>query len=794
MPSSLTCPSDEELLAVAAGEEPADDSRHHLAGCPMCRERLENLRGELAQLQRAVPKSVLSPSTGSELRCEPRAALLFGLLALKNGLVDQDQLIDAVRAWVRADDCVMADILIARGYLDNEQRALLDGLVALQLRKHGGSAERILPAQEGGGVAREALAKPCGPEGEATLTHDGPGSTETDRTGSYAVGASTSDGQRFRVLRPHARGGLGAVFVAHDAELNREVALKQIHTEHADDPRSRARFLLEAEVTGRLEHPGIVPVYGLGYDRDGHPFYVMRLVRGDNLKDTILRFHAAEGPSLDPAERARALRELLGRFVDVCNAVGYAHSRGIIHRDLKPSNILLGPYGETLVVDWGLAKLIDCYVEGSDTDEIALRSAAVSGSTETQPGSIIGTPAYMSPEQSAGRVDLLSPASDIYSLGTILYCILTGRSPFEGTEVGQIPGKVQRGEFTPPSGVDRTIDPDLEAICLKAMALDPADRHPSARQLVDDIERWLASDYEKLQEAYEELQQVRQQLETAVGQLLGAKELAAAGNILRGVSNSVDTPIYLVSGSLEILQKYVVEIHDLLMLYKEADPLLEREQPGLLARIRAMAESVGVSYTLENLEKMRARTTKSLGDIRQKLADFPTSTSNEGHYDVDLNDEIISALNLLSGVASRKRVRIDLKIDRLPKVLCCPAKIGLVVINLVTNAIEASCEGGVVTVRTQAEAQGVRIEVADSGSGIDPAIHHRIFDPFFTTKATGQSAGLGLSLCHGIILDHGGTIEFSSAPGQGSCFTVRLPSGHGSRSPVSADRVVEVST
>ena len=144
-----------------------------------------------------------------------------------------------------------------------------------------------------------------------------------------------------------------------DSELHREVALKQIQPQHADDPTSRARFLIEAEVTGRLEHPGVVPVYGLGTNEQGRPFYAMRFVRGQSLKEALEGFHNADRKSdRDPAERTLALRQLLGRYIDVCHAIGYAHSRGVLHRDLKPANILLGPYGETLVVDWGLAKVV----------------------------------------------------------------------------------------------------------------------------------------------------------------------------------------------------------------------------------------------------------------------------------------------------------------------------------------------------------------------------------------------------------------------------------------------------
>ena len=155
---------------------------------------------------------------------------------------------------------------------------------------------------------------------------------------------------------PHAKGGLGQVSVALDQELDRPVALKEIQDRHADEPHSRARFVQEAEITGKLEHPGIIPVYGLGHDASGRPFYAMRFIQGDSLKEAIAAFHGDEGLKKDPVARMSRLRELLRRFTDVCNAVAYAHSRGVLHRDLKPGNIMLGPYGETLVVDWGLAK------------------------------------------------------------------------------------------------------------------------------------------------------------------------------------------------------------------------------------------------------------------------------------------------------------------------------------------------------------------------------------------------------------------------------------------------------
>src|SRR4051812_5439496 len=407
--------------------------------------------------------------------------LLFGLLALQNGLIDHVQLVAAFQAWTRDKARPLAEHLVARGDLDAEQRSLLEGLVAQHLKKHGGDVEESLAAVPAGGSIRDGLADLGDPDLGATLGRVGSAHPPThaddddpDRTASLAVGPPTSDGQRFRILRPHARGGLGAVSVALDSELNREVALKQILHRHADDPESRARFLLEAEVTGRLEHPGVVPVYGLGCDAEGRPFYAMRLVKGQSLKEAVEHFHAAGGAG-DPRRWNLELRQLLGRFVAVCNVVAYAHSRGVIHRDLKPANILLGPYGETLVVDWGLAKVVGRgeAAARSGAVEATLQPGSGSGSSETLPGTALGTPAYMSPEQAEGRLEQVGPLSDLYSLGATLYYLLTGEPPIDEADVGAALRRVQRGEFPPPRAADPRVPRALEAICLKAMALEP---------------------------------------------------------------------------------------------------------------------------------------------------------------------------------------------------------------------------------------------------------------------------------------------------------------------------------
>jgi serine/threonine-protein kinase len=324
-----------------------------------------------------------------------------------------------------------------------------------------------------------------GPAGKTVIQGGPPGQAPAG-----AGGEAELVGQRYRVVQFHARGGLGEVHVAQDGELGRRVALKRLQPQHAADPDSRRRFLREAELTARLEHPGVVPVHGLVLDAGGQPCYAMRFIEGQSLQQAIAEFHGRER-GLDPGERALALRQLLGRFVAVCNTVAFAHSRGVLHRDLKPANVMLGPYGETLVVDWGLAKPLGQTEEAAPGGAGAKEPGAAGG---TQPGQAMGTPAYMSPEQAAGRWGEVGPASDVYALGAILYCLLTGRPPFTGESEWEIMQKVGRGELAPPRQVKRDVPVGLAAICLKAMASKPQDRYATALELAAEVERWLADD------------------------------------------------------------------------------------------------------------------------------------------------------------------------------------------------------------------------------------------------------------------------------------------------------------
>jgi eukaryotic-like serine/threonine-protein kinase len=335
-------------------------------------------------------------------------------------------------------------------------------------------------------VARVRALAAGGADAEtATVLALGPGAVQGGPGGSAPAGG------RYRPVRFHARGGLGEVHIALDEELSRQVALKRIWGPRATDPESRRRFLHEAAVTARLEHPGVVPVYGLVQDSSGQPCYAMRFIQGETLEDALTRFHAQDGTGRDPGERRLALRELLGRFVAVCNTIAYAHSKGVLHRDLKPANIMLGAYGETLVVDWGLAKP---FGDGrSEPTAGADAPPTVPGSEHTKTGQALGTPAYMSPEQAKGQAKAVGPATDVYGLGATLYAVLTGRPPLEGP-TAEVLEQVRQGKVPPPRAWKQDVPRPLEAICQKAMARRPEDRYDTALALAADIEHWLADE------------------------------------------------------------------------------------------------------------------------------------------------------------------------------------------------------------------------------------------------------------------------------------------------------------
>ncbi len=279
-------------------------------------------------------------------------------------------------------------------------------------------------------------------------------------------------GTRYRLLERVARGGMGVVYVVEDERLHRRVALKVFDAPGADRDLSN-RLIREAVVLARLEHPGIVPVHDVGTLADGRVFYAMKFVQGQRLDRYI-------APVASMSDRLRV-------FLRICDAVAFAHAHGVLHRDLKPANIMVGSFGEVLVMDWGLAKLLDQQVRPSgevgDPDETIFEKATPAGhsnagttlcSTATGHGTVMGTPGYMSPEQERGDIEHLDARSDIFSLGSLLRFLVKSDANAADATAGKL-----------------RLDKALSAICSKATAPNPGDRYPTVPELAEDVSRYL---------------------------------------------------------------------------------------------------------------------------------------------------------------------------------------------------------------------------------------------------------------------------------------------------------------
>jgi serine/threonine protein kinase len=286
------------------------------------------------------------------------------------------------------------------------------------------------------------------------------------------------EGTRYRIIEPIARGGMGTVYLAEDGQLDRQVALKVLSGVGAGG--SAERMLQEARIIARLEHPGIVPVHDVGQTPDGRIYYVMKVIRGRRLDQ-----HFDDSATL--ADRLRV-------FERICEAVSFAHAHGVIHRDLKPQNIMLGAFGEVLVLDWGVAKLLD---DGGSEDMLseAEGQTVIDDPQRTQTlatarGTVVGTPAYMAPEQARGDIEAIDQRCDVFALGAILCFLLTRASPIDRTVFERIRAGDPAADGIGAS-LPRTIPRSLRSVCLKALAISKEDRYGSAEDFSADIVRFL---------------------------------------------------------------------------------------------------------------------------------------------------------------------------------------------------------------------------------------------------------------------------------------------------------------
>jgi len=406
--------------------------------------------------------------------------LLFAVLTMQSGLINSNQFIDACMLWTARRGTPLADLLVERGWIKSGDVSHIQYLIERKLERHGGDPKLSLAALDND--IKRQLTSIDDEEIQRSLGHV-PDSTVSP-SAAVTVDVPSEKTERYSLMSLHATGGGGRIWLAHDTHLDRDVALKELRPEAGGDGALWARFQREARVTGQLEHPGIVPVYDYGKQSTNQPFYTMRFVKGRTLTEAAREYQAnrASGQA-NPIE----LIALLNAFTTVCNTIAYAHSRGVIHRDLKGDNVILGDFGEVVVLDWGLAKLVG---QSDPFDHDGYEPRQIGRVELTIQGQAVGTPGYMAPEQAAGRPDLIDRRTDIYGLGAILYEILTGQAPFAGSDTKEIMRKVREEEPPPPSRVNPEVPETLEKICLKAIAKNPSVRYERAADLAHEVQLW----------------------------------------------------------------------------------------------------------------------------------------------------------------------------------------------------------------------------------------------------------------------------------------------------------------
>ena len=416
--------------------------------------------------------------------------LAFASVLLGSGNLTERQLALAVVNWTAHGHQSLSEHLLNEGLLRSEQ---LKSLTAAADRKIARSSNDLSRHSDLKNTLREReILKSLDASGRLSKLLGVADATvlSPDEIQSRKIGA------RYTLLRLLGQGGIGKVWLARDENLRRYVAVKEIKQDVISSDQALAHFRREAEITGQLEHPGIVPVYQYGTDETtGNSFYVMRFLGKRTLQDAISEYHERrEAGNAEPM----LMHRLLTAFVNVCQALAHAHSHHVIHRDLKPENIAIDSFGQVVLLDWGLAKINDetgMYEVNGQSEPGDLHSV---GSTHA--GRVLGTPLYMAPEQAAGRLDEVDELSDVFGLGGILYAILTGEAPHEkNIESIQAPNRgrdifsaIVANKITPPMARVSTVPPELDAICMRALSSKRYLRYDSATALAEDIERYRA--------------------------------------------------------------------------------------------------------------------------------------------------------------------------------------------------------------------------------------------------------------------------------------------------------------
>ncbi len=416
--------------------------------------------------------------------------LLLGVFVVQLGYATAAQVMAAAGDWAtrRKEGTTLADVLTQRGLLDPEKRKMVEALMGKALQVNQGDVARTLQSFSTGlnALMRSLSSSMTGGTDSGARTQATPQGDSlegTENVSDEPIGRYDFETGPNRETEELGRGGIGRVVVVHDRYLGRDVAMKELLAEHTSNPAlatSRMvaleqRFLREARLTGQLEHPAIVPVFEVGRRLDGGLYYTMQRVRGRTLHQLLREARSLEG-------RLKAV----AAYLTTCQAIAYAHSRAVVHRDIKPQNIMVGPFGETYVLDWGLAR-----VKGRSDPRAADLKLQPDITGNVLEGGAIGTPSYMSPEQAEGKIEIIDEKSDVWCLGAVLYELLTGEPPYTGNNPFDVLGKIIKEKWTPVRQLEPDAPVELVAIAEKALQHRREDRYPSAAEMAKDVNAWL---------------------------------------------------------------------------------------------------------------------------------------------------------------------------------------------------------------------------------------------------------------------------------------------------------------
>jgi len=473
----------------------------------------------------------------SNIETDFERSLLFGVISVQLRYISSEQLSRASDIWSRDPNTSLPDVIVEQGLLTDEKRDEIMELVEKRIGEHGGNPGATLASFGGEMAVHESFAASVavsraaddsilvsfGGEYSPTVAREEKPDPQAEEEVEVDRGEVSSKGRpekaddmgrtkaapsppvetfgkvtvehpsRYTIKDEYGRGGIGRVMLAYDSHIGREVAVKELLAAASAGspatspgtsgirPETMARFIREARITGQLEHPGIVPVYELGKRPDGSVYYTMKLVKGETLYDRLKKAEGLPG-------RLR----LMNHFLDLCQAMAYAHTKEVIHRDIKPQNVMVGEFGETVVLDWGLAKVRGLADERAVDIEEGLRLLKEESAGKTIEGSALGTPAYMSPEQAEGDIEKIDEKSDVWSLGAVLYEILTGSPPYTGVSAYEVMGKVMKDPVVPVKEAEPDAPAELAAICEKCLTKDREQRYDNAAELAEDVSRFMA--------------------------------------------------------------------------------------------------------------------------------------------------------------------------------------------------------------------------------------------------------------------------------------------------------------